>query len=234
MALDLTAGLRAVVFDFFGTLTPVAPAQVWAANAASLAAAMGVPAAEVDRVLGETFPERITGAFGGVAQTMQALADRLGVVLSESQLAQASRVRLERQEAMFALRPEALGVIAALRARGLAIGLVSDCTIELPEAWPGLPLSGLVDMPVFSCTEGMRKPDPRLFRKVAAGLAVEPAACLYVGDGGGGELAGAAAVGMVAVLLAGADWDNHPMPALGPGGIRWTGPRISALTELVS
>jgi putative hydrolase of the HAD superfamily len=233
VAPDLTAGLRAVVFDFFGTLTPVAPAQVWANNAASLAAAMGVPAAEVVRVLDETFPERITGALGGVAQTMQALAGRLGVALSESQLAHASRVRRERQEAMFALRPEALGVIAALRDRRLRIGLVSDCTIELPEAWPALPLSGLVDVPVFSCTEGMRKPDPRLFRKVAAGLAVEPGACLYVGDGGGGELAGAAAVGMVAVLLAGADWDNHPMPALGPGAIRWTGARISALTELV-
>jgi putative hydrolase of the HAD superfamily len=233
VVLDLTTGRRAVVFDFYGTLTPVSPARLWAGNAASLAAALGVSAAEMVRVLEETFPERMTGAFGGVPQTMRVLADRLGVALSDSQLAQASRIRRERQEAMFALRPEALGVIEALRARGLPIGLVSDCTIELPEAWPGLPLSRLVDMPVFSCTEGMRKPDPRLFRKVAAGVAVEPDACLYVGDGGGGELAGATAVGMRAVLLAGADWDNHPMPALGPGGSRWTGARISSLTELL-
>ena len=69
----------------------------------------------------------------------------------------------------------------------------------------------------------MRKPDPRLFRKVAAGLRSSPAACLYVGDGGGGELAGAAAVGMRAVLLAGSDWHNHPMPAARPGRRRWTG-----------
>ena len=38
---------------------------------------------------------------------------------------------------------------------------------------------------------------------------------------------------MRAVLLAGPDWDNHPMPALGPGGVRWTGERISSLTELL-
>ncbi len=150
-----------MVFDFFGTLTPVAPAQVWANNAASLAAAMGVPAAEVDRVLGETFPERITGALGGVAQTMQALADRLGVALGESQLAQASRVRRERQEAMFALRPEALGVIAALRApRAGGSGWSPTAPSSCPEAWPGLPLSGLVDMPVFSCTEGIAQARP--------------------------------------------------------------------------
>jgi putative hydrolase of the HAD superfamily len=233
VAHDLTAGMRAVVFDFFGTLTPVSPAQVWAGNAASLAAVMGVPVPDLVAVLEATFPDRITGAFGGVAQTLQELADRLGVALTDSQLARASQVRRERQEAMFALRPESLGVIGALRDRGLPIGLVSDCTIELPEAWPALPLAPLVDVPVFSCLEGTRKPDPRLFRQVAAGLQTEPGECLYVGDGGGGELPGAAAVGMRAVLLAGPDWDNHPMPALGPGGSKWAGARISSLTELV-
>ena len=135
MARELTAGMRAVVFDFFGTLTPVSPRQTWAGNAASLAAAMGVPVADLVEVLEETFPDRITGAYGGVAETLQALASRLGVTLTDNQLARATRIRRERQEAMFGLRPEALGVIGALRDRGLPIGLVSDCTIELPEAW---------------------------------------------------------------------------------------------------
>jgi len=233
MPQDLTAGRRAVVFDFFGTLTPVSPPQVWEDNAAQLAAVLGVPPAELVRALDESFPERISGALGGVTETIRALAGRLGVTLTDGQLAQASRIRRERQEAMFALRPEALGVIGALRARGLPIGLVSDCTIELPQAWPALPLADLVDVPVFSCLEGTRKPDPRLFRKVAAGLHVEPEACLYVGDGGGNELSGAAALGMRAVLLAGPDWQDHRTHGLGPGAAQWTGDRISSLTELL-
>jgi putative hydrolase of the HAD superfamily len=166
----LTDGAAAVVFDFFGTLTPVSPDQVWAGNASKIAAALGVPADALRTVLDESFPERITGALGDVRQTLRVLADRLGARPSDDQLAEASEVRREIQESMFALRPEALPVIRSLRAAGLKIGLLSDCTSELPDAWARLPLADLVDAPVFSCVERTRKPDPRLFRTVAANL----------------------------------------------------------------
>lgn len=225
----LTDGMAAVIFDFFGTLTPVSPDQVWAGNARRLAGALGVPADALVAVLDESFPERITGALGDVRQTMRTLAARLGVRLTDQQLDEASSVRREIQESMFTLRPEAPIVIGRLRADGLKIGLLSDCTSELPDAWPRLPLSGLVDAPVFSCLERTRKPDPRLFRTVAANLAADPAQCLYVGDGGGCELTGASAVGMRAVLLAGLDWHSG---RTGEADLGWTGLRIASLTEL--
>jgi putative hydrolase of the HAD superfamily len=225
----LVDGMTAVVFDFYGTLTPVSPDEAWASNAAALAAAFGVPPAALVAVLEESFPERMTGEFGTVRQTMQALASRLGVALTDEQLDQASKVRRERQEAMFALRPEALAVIRRLRADGLRIGLVSDCTSELPDAWSRLPLSGLVDAAVFSCVEGTRKPDARLFQAVAARLPADPAQCLYVGDGGGRELTGASSVGMRAVLLKGPDWRPTRTGRQETG---WTGARITSLTEL--
>lgn len=226
---QLLSGIAAVVFDFYGTLTPVSPSTVWAHNSARLAMAMGVPPDALLKVLDETFPDRITGATGGLWQTIRALGERLGVQLTDTQLDEASRVRREVQESMFALRPEALPVIEGLRSRGLRIGLLSDCTSELPDAWSRLPLSGVVDAAVFSCVEGTRKPDPRLFRKVASELGAEPSQCLYVGDGGGRELTGASGLGMRAVLLAGTDWHEHR------GNDReadWTGLRIGSLTEL--
>jgi putative hydrolase of the HAD superfamily len=225
----LTDGMAAVIFDFYGTLTPVSPGEVWANNAAELARVMGVPATALVRVLDESFPERISGALGDVGQTMQAIAGRLGVKLTPVQLQQAAATRRAVQEAMFALRPEAIGVITTLRDAGLKIGLVSDCTSELPDAWDRLPLSALVDAPVFSCVERTRKPDPRLFLTVASRLGVDPAACLYIGDGGGRELTGASALGMRAVLLAGPDWrGEHSSEA------DWAGPRVSSLTELIA
>ncbi len=225
----LTGGMSAVVFDFFGTLTPVSPPQIWADNAAALAAVLGVPADALLQALDESFPERISGALGDVRQTMQVLAGRLGAQLSDGQLDRAARVRREMQESMFTFRPEALPVLGQLRRQGFKIGLLSDCTTELPDAWPRLPVAGLVDAPVFSCLERTRKPDPRLFRKVAAELQVAPGQCLYVGDGGGQELTGATAIGMRAVLLAGPDW--HPHGAR-DREVDWAGLRISSLTEL--
>jgi putative hydrolase of the HAD superfamily len=228
---SLTDGMTAVVFDFYGTLTPVSPSDAWADNAAQLAEVFAVAPVALVRVLDDTFPERVSGALGDVRQSMQAIGDRLGLRLSDEQLSEASRIRRTVQEAMFALRPEALGVIGALRERGMRIGLVSDCTSELPDAWQRLPLAALVDAPVFSCVERTRKPDPLLFHAVAQRLPAEPAACLYIGDGGGRELTGASGIGMRAVLLAGPDWHQHRDHRTEAD---WAGPRISSLTDLVA
>ncbi len=226
----LIAGKQAVVFDFYATLTPTTTDGVWERHAAAVADLLGVPLAQLVAALHESFAERVSGALGDATQTLRTLAARLGARPTEDRLSAAVQLRQQLQSTLFALRPEALGVITDLRAVGLRIGLVSDCTWELPNAWPELPLATVVDAAVFSCAEGTHKPDQRLFRTVASRLGVNPAACLYVGDGGGRELTGAASVGMTAVLLAGPDW----LPA---GAIEreadWAGPRISSLTELV-
>ena len=36
---------------------------------------------------------------------------------------------------------------------------------------------------IFSCEIGLLKPDPEIYLDMARRLAVDPAACLYVGDG---------------------------------------------------
>ena len=81
-------------------------------------------------------------------------------------------------------RPEAVPVLRALRERGLRVGLVSDCSAELPTYFPDLPIAPYVDAPVFSFVTGHRKPAPENYLACCAALGVEPAECLYVGDGG--------------------------------------------------
>jgi putative hydrolase of the HAD superfamily len=88
-----------------------------------------------------------------------------------------------------------------LRAAGFRIGLISDCSSELCEAWPTTPYAPRVDVPVFSWREGYGKPDQRLYSAAAERLRVPAAEWWYVGDGGSREHDGARRAGMRPVLV---------------------------------
>jgi putative hydrolase of the HAD superfamily len=125
-------------------------------------------------------------------------------------------------------RADAVDVLTTLRANGFRVGLLSDCSAELPELWPDLPLGGLVDEPVFSALVGERKPHPKMYTTVCQRLGVPPGECLYVGDGGSNELTGATAFGMRAVLIADAGWaTGHRFDS-----DDWHGETITELTEV--
>ncbi|MEY9895417.1 putative hydrolase of the HAD superfamily [Catenulispora sp. MAP12-49] len=221
----------AVVIDFFGTLTKSTPNEVWTQAAAASAAPLGLPAAQWRETLNASFSERATGALGDLSETFRALARRCGVDPSEAALAAACQARVEAQNALFVFREDALSALRALRNRGYRLGLLSDCTPELPVAWPGFAVAESFDTAVFSCSEGLKKPNPAFFRLVADRLGVAPAECLYVGDGGSRELSGAAAVGMTPLMLRAEDWHSNSAHDREDD---WTGPEIASFTELIS
>lgn len=223
-------GLGAVVFDFFGTLTPATPDAAWDRYAALSAAPLGIPAAVWRRALDESWPERATGRLGGLEETFRVLAVRCGADPGPAALAAACAERRSCQRTLFGLRPDAVPVIRALRDGGVPVGVLSDCSVELAEAWASLPLAELADVRVLSCEEGRRKPDPELFLLVARRLGVPPERCLYVGDGGGGELTGAAACGMTAYMLRAPDWAGSIARDREDG---WPGPYLAALGEVL-
>jgi putative hydrolase of the HAD superfamily len=224
------SGPRAVVFDFFGTLTPATSAAAWLANVDRVAAALDVPADDVHRAFDETADDRAVGAYGDLAATMRVIADRLGLAGADDRVAAACAERRAALLDLFQPRAGAIETLAAIRDRGLAIGVLSDCTTELVEAWPDLPYARYVHAPVFSCVEGRTKPDRGLFEDVAARLSARPAECVYVGDGGSDELAGATAAGMTAVLL------DAPDRGAGPSrhADSWAGPRVAALQDVLA
>jgi putative hydrolase of the HAD superfamily len=223
--------VTAVIFDFFGTLTPSTPKDVWDDHAARSAAPLGIPARTWRSALDTSFPERATGSLGDLTETFRTLARRSGADPDAEALAAACAARMSSQQELFVLRDDAIATLTCLRARGLRIGVLSDCTIELARAWPQLPLAGLVDARVLSCEEGRRKPDPELFRLIAHRLDAVPGNCIYIGDGGGGELTGASRSGMRALMLRAADWaanDAHTRED------DWPGPSLPALGDVLS
>jgi putative hydrolase of the HAD superfamily len=219
---------RAVIFDFFGTLTRAVrrgPQHIL------IARLLGCDPGRMATVLDRSFPDRSRGAFGGAAQTLRWVCAQAGSRPTQTQVRRALAARIAAVEADTSLRPESVPTLRSLRRRGLRTAVVSDCGYELPAFLPRLPISPLLDALVYSVHIGQRKPHPAMYLAACTRLRVEPAECLYVGDGGSRELTGACQVGMTAVRVAAPDLAQHLVFDAEP---TWRGPTIHSLSEAVA
>ena len=221
----------AVVIDFFGTLTKSASTDAWSQAATASAAPLGLPPEQWRQALDASFAERATGSLGDLSATFRELARRCGAEPSETALAESCDARVKAQNALFLFRDDVPAALQALREHGFRLGLLSDCTSELPVAWPHFAIAPYFDTAVFSCEEGLKKPNPDFFHLVCDRLGVTPAECLYVGDGGSRELTGAAAVGMTPLMLRAEDWSGNSAHDREDD---WSGPEIASFTELAA
>ncbi|MGQ9683334.1 MAG: HAD family hydrolase [Anaerolineae bacterium] len=107
------------------------------------------------------------------------------------------------RRALTEVEPDVVPGLQALRAAGLRLGLLSDADCDEVSAWPDSPLCPCFDAALFSCHEGLRKPELAFYRRLCGRLGVEPQECLYVGDGRSDEHLGARALGMTPALMTG-------------------------------
>jgi putative hydrolase of the HAD superfamily len=219
---------RAVVFDFFGTLTRSVQRGP---QHAEIARSLGCDPDIVLGVLDRTFRTRARGAFGSAEATLRFVTEQAGGRPRQEQLEAAMPARIDALRADTVLRADAVSTLAALKVRGLSTALVSDCTHELPAFLPSLPVAGLLDAQVFSVELGVCKPDPQIYWAACDRLGVDPGECLYVGDGGSHELTGAEAAGLTAVRLAAPDLANH---LVFDHDTAFDGLTITALTDVLA
>jgi putative hydrolase of the HAD superfamily len=85
--------------------------------------------------------------------------------------------------------------LAGLRARGLALAVVSNWDVSLHDRLEQLGLRPYFDAVVSSAEAGAGKPDPRIFEAALAQLGVQPERALHVGDSSE-DAAGAKAAGL--------------------------------------
>lgn len=192
---------RAVVLDFYGTLSDPGVELDRAAAYGETGRALGLAPEDFWQAIVATFPERAVGALGGTRDTLAEIARRCGGTPDDAALDHALALHLTTAQVLRSPRPGALEVLGRLRSAGLAVGVLSDCSSELAEAWDTTPYAPLVDAAVFSWRLGLRKPDRQAFLAVTGRLGVEPQDCWYVGDGGSREIWGAGRMGMTSVLV---------------------------------
>ncbi|WUH95012.1 HAD-IA family hydrolase [Streptomyces sp. NBC_00433] len=90
--------------------------------------------------------------------------------------------------------PDAAEVLAALRARGVPVAVVSNIGWDLRPVFAAHGLADLVDAFVLSYEVGRQKPDPAIFSAACAELGLPPRETLMVGDDRRAD-GGAAALG---------------------------------------
>lgn len=222
---------RAVIFDLFGTLIDNSSRAEYERVLEQMAVVLEVPPVEFTRLWFGTFNERTTGILHSPEGNIIYICQKLGVGVTEMQVKEASRIRSRFTRDSMVPRAGSLETLKVLKSRGLKTGLITDCSGEVPVFWSETPFASLIDTAVFSCTAGVKKPDPRIYRIAMEQLGVQPGDCLYIGDGSSRELTGARQVGMCPVLI------RVPYEA-GPDSYRideeeWGGEVISALAEVL-
>jgi putative hydrolase of the HAD superfamily len=131
---------------------------------------------------------------------------------------------------VFRAYPEVADELRALRAAGLRLVVASNWDASLPQTLARVGLLELVDGVVTAAQCGAMKPDPAVFEAALALAGVAAADALHVGDSLTEDVAGAAAVGIEAVLV---DRRGESSPG-GPAGPPRGPTTLSSLTGVAN
>jgi putative hydrolase of the HAD superfamily len=166
-------------------------------SAQALAGAEGVAKRRYERILREGASHE-----SGWLLYMQALFEASG--LSQLEALRAADAA-KREHARFNLwRKVPDGLLAGLeraRAAGIRLGIVSNSEGALMELLDRVGLSEYFETVVDSGIEGVRKPDPAIFRLALTRMGIGPEGVLYAGDIPEVDVVGARAAGLSAVLI---------------------------------
>jgi putative hydrolase of the HAD superfamily len=219
-----------VIFDLFGTLVDDFVSSVGQMHQ-EMAAALDVPYEQFIRLWGQTAKMRIIGAFDTVEANIKYVCDTMNVHPGAEQIAKAVEIRMKYIRQALQPKPDAVTTLRQLKKQGYMIGLLSNCSIEIPILWPETPFADLVKSPVFSSRERLKKPDPRIYHLACERLGVTPERCLYIADGEDHELTVAAKVGLHPVLIRTSSQETRG--EFHQEAREWQGATIASLLEVL-
>jgi putative hydrolase of the HAD superfamily len=199
---DLVDSASAVLFDFFHTLSSIEtthdalPPESWEI--------MNLDRKTWHQAWEKITPARLDGEITDPYELLSIPAKAVDPAVDEQLIHTAVQTRLGKfARAVLRIDDSVLWTLQVLRNRGKRLGLISNADAIQIASWGESPLHDAFDTVLFSCQVGLVKPDKRIYLRACHDLAVSPAECLFVGDGGSEELRGAKAVGMKTVQATG-------------------------------
>lgn len=220
-----------IIFDLYGTLVDGFSFSAHERVLVAMTQALQTPDAEAftHSFTHETWLARGTGQFASIAENIAWIYAQQGWPLAPARLEEAIRIRVEFTRTGLGALPGALEALTTLKRQGYRLGLISDCSAEVPLLWETLPFAALIEAPVFSCAVGHLKPDPRIYQIACERLEVAPGACLYIGDRPE-EVIGARAAGMRAIRVRPPHDDTYE--AREEGRPTWDGPELDTVAQV--
>lgn len=185
------------VFDLFHTLSSLYHSGVGGPDTHEL---LGVDRDRYLRGLFERSEQRLRGRIRSDVAIIRDIAVGCGVTIGEKRLAEIAKLRRRRfAESLRRIAPPTLDALDALTRTGKRLALISNADALEAAGWSRSPLADRFETAIFSCDVGLRKPEEEIYLLCAQRMGVSAGDCVFVGDGGSNELAGARAVGMAAV-----------------------------------
>ncbi|MFG1909865.1 HAD family hydrolase [Kribbella sp. NPDC048928] len=214
--------MKVLLTDLFSTLISGGDSERDVVNA-QMGSALGVDATAFQQAFDASSYERFIGAYGDLPNTLRVIAERCGGTPTDEQVQEATNLRRALAQRLLSRAPAAtLETLAAFKASGWRIGLISNITAETQLQWPASPLAKYYDATAFSAEVGAAKPDPTIYHAACDALGAAPADCVFIGDGNDNELTAAAALGMYTIRTT-EHANNAPT---------WPGPTVPTFADL--
>lgn len=205
--------IRAVFFDFYGTLAEWQPAAGDIQRKSAAAEGVELDSAAIERA----YP--VANALLDRENALQRLASRTPeqresfltkfehTLLKTAgydvplETARAIWLRVRSASKDLILFPDARSTLEELRTMGYSLAVISNMGADLPSYLERMGIAGLVTAAVSSEEVGVAKPHPAMFEAALRKVGVEASAAIHVGDGYESDVLGAASAGLQALYL---------------------------------
>ena len=185
--------LKAVIFDMYETLITHFASPLYFGSQIAEDAGIGIqdfreywdPTGDARTTGKMTLEEALTIAFKGNGCYSDELLDRV-----------VKKRIATKKECFNHLHKEIIPMLQGLKEAGFKIGLITNCFSEEVNVIKDSVLYRYFDAAMFSYEQGVKKPDPEIFKRCFKALGVKPEECVYVGDGGANELERSRELGM--------------------------------------
>ncbi|MCR2822838.1 HAD family hydrolase [Lederbergia panacisoli] len=142
---------------------------------------------------------RMDGSFSDAKSCLVDILNALDTPIKMDEINNAIEQRKKAKAIPFqSIDEKIIETILQIKAKGIKVGLISNCAPEEVLEWENSSLANLFDTVIFSYEVRCAKPNKQIYDIACTNLNVLPVHSLFIGDGGSNELYGAREAGLMA------------------------------------